>query len=238
MASTREIASFVDHLLEGFGKTPFQDRELRERTSFYSADVEFAIERLNVQVFTFEAEETGFPCIVDRDGPLPLLLSSDFLRPSARFEEQDSSSYPPVFYELAEFYRNREIRFASVPVQVLERALRDRITRFLRTRVGEDDEAPRPTARAVGAAPHGFLKGSPYLSFQVSTPGRSGLRIHYTPSYFVDWNNVFGSPTTPVDGWILPGRYKFGAMTPNGDFLIDNANFDIPPLTSAELVLR
>ena len=31
----------------------------------------------------------------------------------------------------------------------------------------------------------------------------------------------FGAPTTPLGGWILPGRYKFGAMQLNGEFLID-----------------
>ena len=66
------------------------------------------------------------------------------------------------------------------------------------------------------------------LQIQVScrTPG---LRLHVSPAYFVTWV-FFGSPTTPVTGWVLPGRYIFagdGPMLPN--LTVDNATFCIPP---------
>jgi hypothetical protein len=66
------------------------------------------------------------------------------------------------------------------------------------------------------------------LQVQVSclTPG---LRIHIAPSYFISWV-FFGSPSTPVTSYVLPGRYVFagdGPMLPT--LTQDPAVFNIPP---------
>jgi len=66
------------------------------------------------------------------------------------------------------------------------------------------------------------------LQVQVSclTPG---LRIHVAPAYFISWV-FFGSPTTPVTGYVLPGRYVFagdGPMLPKRTQ--DTGVFCIPP---------
>jgi hypothetical protein len=66
------------------------------------------------------------------------------------------------------------------------------------------------------------------LQVQVSchTPG---LRIHVSPSYFITWV-FFGSPTTPVTSYVLPGRYVFAG---DGPMLTrrtkDRGVFSIPP---------
>lgn len=66
------------------------------------------------------------------------------------------------------------------------------------------------------------------LQVQVSclTPG---LRIHISPAYFINWI-YFGSPTSPVTSYVLPGRYVFagdGPMLPKRKK--DNGVFCIPP---------
>lgn len=66
------------------------------------------------------------------------------------------------------------------------------------------------------------------LQVQVSclTPG---LRLHVSPAYFITWV-FFGSPTTPVTSYLLPGRYVFagdGPMLPRRRR--DPAVFSIPP---------
>lgn len=66
------------------------------------------------------------------------------------------------------------------------------------------------------------------LQVQVSclTPG---LRIHVSPSYFINWV-YFGSPTTPVTSYILPGRYIFAGDGPMLQKLTrDDGVFCIPP---------
>lgn len=56
-----------------------------------------------------------------------------------------------------------------------------------------------------------------------------GLRLHISPAYFINWV-FFGSPTTPVSSYVLPGRYIFGADGPSQPILIkDPALFSIPP---------
>jgi hypothetical protein len=72
------------------------------------------------------------------------------------------------------------------------------------------------------AGPSGGLQ----VQVSCSTPG---LRIHVSPAIFRDWV-VFGSPTTPVTNYILPGRYIFagdGPMLPKR--VTDNGVFKIPP---------
>jgi hypothetical protein len=66
------------------------------------------------------------------------------------------------------------------------------------------------------------------LQVQVScrTPG---LRIHVAPAFFINWV-FFGSPTTPVTSYVLPGRYVFagdGPMLPR--LTKDGGTFCIPP---------
>jgi hypothetical protein len=73
------------------------------------------------------------------------------------------------------------------------------------------------------------------LQVQVSciTPG---LRIHISSAYFINWV-YFGSPTTPVIGYTLPGRYIFsgdGAMLPKRE--IDDIVFNISPSFQPSLV--
>jgi hypothetical protein len=56
-----------------------------------------------------------------------------------------------------------------------------------------------------------------------------GLRIHVSHAYFISWV-FFGSPTTPVTSYVLPGRYIFagdGPMLPTRTE--DDAIFCIPP---------
>lgn len=56
-----------------------------------------------------------------------------------------------------------------------------------------------------------------------------GLRLHVSPAYFITWV-FFGYPTTPVKGWVLPGRYIFAGDGPMlSNLTVDNATFCIPP---------
>lgn len=87
---------------------------------------------------------------------------------------------------------------------------------------------PPGTAAAGGTSPPPAVGAGGGLQVQVScrTPG---LRIHVSPAYFVTWR-FFGSPSTPVTSYVLPGRYIFagdGSMLPR--LRRDNGVFCIPP---------
>jgi len=90
--------------------------------------------------------------------------------------------------------------------------------------IGGDSTTPPPLAVGPGGG----------LQVQVSclTPG---LRIHVSPAYFISWV-YFGSPSTPVSSYVLPGRYVFagdGPMLPRRKK--DHAVFSIPPTSLAAL---
>jgi hypothetical protein len=98
----------------------------------------------------------------------------------------------------------------------------ERLRRFL---------IPRCRSRQPEVRMPGHDKG---LRFKVHTQ-TSGLRVHYTPAYWHDSNQVFGSPTSPVEGWIMPGRYRFGAASKSHRLRFDKGEYLIPPLEEAYL---
>jgi hypothetical protein len=77
-----------------------------------------------------------------------------------------------------------------------------------------------------GAASH--HAGNPYLPVTVNTH-TSGLRVHYSKSFVINFSNVFGAPTSPVKGWLLPGIHKFAGMDSSGMFHYDSGVFTTPP---------
>jgi hypothetical protein len=70
--------------------------------------------------------------------------------------------------------------------------------------------------------------GNPYIPVTVNT-NSAGLRIHYSKSFVINFNNVLGSPTSPVKGWLLPGVHKFAGMDAAGNFHYDSGLFTTPP---------
>jgi hypothetical protein len=85
------------------------------------------------------------------------------------------------------------------------------------------DRQARPRAAASG---RGVVAGGLQVEVSCRTPG---LRIHISSAYFVNWV-YFGSPTTPVTSYVLPGRYIFcgdGPMVPTRK--LDPGVFCIPP---------
>jgi|SRR5271163_5118341 len=233
MASA-EIRAVVDAVLTGFGEAIYKDFH-RPPTALFLADVEYEIEKLKAEVFVWNQHlRNEYPCIADMDGLIPVSIRVGW----PRFYLWNAL-WGDAPEQLRKYYQARQVELVFSPMSNVLENVRKRLTKFLSVRSNED-EAPEPMrARAVGAAPSGFTQPpNPYLPFEVHTR-ESGLRVHYSPAYFLDWSHVFGTPTTPSNGWIMPGRYKFGGMRMNGDFLVDNsANFDIPPLSEAHLVLK
>lgn len=96
--------------------------------------------------------------------------------------------------------------------------------------------SPIDGRQGSGSSPPGPAV-SPGGGLQVQVSCRTaGLRLHVSPSYFVTWT-YFGSPTTPVTSYVLPGRYIFAA---DGPMLRqprqDNGVFGIPPTYRPVLV--
>lgn len=103
------------------------------------------------------------------------------------------------------------------------RHVRSRLARFLERRLAAQEKAADPSA--------------PGLPFRVMTRG-SGLRIHWSPAYFFEPGHVFAfGLSTPVDGWLAPGRYIFGAVGPTQPLEWEfNATYDLPNAQVANLL--
>lgn len=94
------------------------------------------------------------------------------------------------------------------------------LTPFLTQRVA--GEAFAPIRAMVGG-----IGGTPFmLSVTVSTYTQ-GARVSYSPSYFISYMTL-ASPTSPVKGLILPGRYMF-MISERGSNSFDKGVFDVPP---------
>jgi hypothetical protein len=64
-----------------------------------------------------------------------------------------------------------------------------------------------------------------------------GLRVHYDPVYLHSGGGtVFGQPTSPVDGELLPGKYIFGVAT-YGAPRWDPGVYEVPPATEGHVQL-
>jgi hypothetical protein len=151
----------------------------------------------------------SFPCIHIPDGvPVPIALPTDVFGQSAEtmvdalFQEVGPIDYHGHYLKP---YHPSEARGF----------FRQRLGAFLAPRIGTKTSPPGPEAS---------------FPFRVETPGRSGLRVHYSPAYFFDGHNVFGNtPSSPVDGLLPSGRYVFGAAyppeRPTWDF---SAEYEVP----------
>ena len=62
-----------------------------------------------------------------------------------------------------------------------------------------------------------------------------GWRVSYSPAYFVR-ARYFGAPSTPVDGELGPGIWIFG-VDRGGPIAWDSAEFEVPPIDRAELMI-
>jgi hypothetical protein len=220
MDHERHAKALAERLLKnvGGGKRVYLSQPL----DIYVADVEAAADRFDAQLQFCLRFKLGFPCVfipalvpVDWSSIIPS-LKTDSWRWLTRVAEP--GRFEKAWHSLPSFGRFGGIKLVR-PLDAL-RSLREGLVQFLTVRF---------------SARKSNISAGPGLRFRVITRTH-GLRVHWSPAYFFNPNNVFGSPTSPVDGWIQPGKYKFGAVGPNFPLRFDSATFNIPPLTQATLV--
>jgi hypothetical protein len=196
-----------------------------EKTIAYPlmGDVESTIEELDASLLWAERSGSGIPCIVDEEGAVPIVSTPI-----------DPRHYP--------YPRPRDDPFEQLSVlgkmiwtdpREVPKMILGHLTKFLAVRFGW--MAQNPEFRSLGAAASG-QGDNPYLPFTVHTR-TSRLRIHYSKTFALNFNAVFGAPTTPLKGWILPGIHKFAGMDSRGRMRYDKGTFSTPPDFSATLFI-
>ena len=97
--------------------------------------------------------------------------------------------------------------------EVVETFVEDRLADFL------------SAAGAGGSAGAGFVAPPNSLPFVVHTQTQ-GLAVHCAPAHLLGRLTYFNAPTTPVNGWISPGLWKFGGIAPGKPMVLDPGVFD------------
>jgi hypothetical protein len=208
-------------------------------------DVEFAIEELhNILLWATQAQ-TRIACIRENDAFVPIVgvplgralmrrFPLDHLPPHSGFS-QESFLYERL---LGQFLRPDEI-FWALPAEVPEMVFLP-LMKYLTVRF--QWVAGNPGFQSVlqsglqsvdSTSPQ---SDNPYLPVTVEAL-TSGLRIHYSNTFAINFNHVFGASTTPLKGWILPGIHKFAGMDSGGNFLFDRGTFTTPPDLTASLMI-
>lgn len=214
-----QARKLTNSLLEGIGNVERQ--YCPTSLDIFVADVEADIDRLNLQLSYCYDHRLSYPCLDDfNSGPVPLDMTFVVEMFLWSFDSFSYHSALELLRRNASFFDNWQLRYSEYSADEVVGFLNTRLFDFLTTRF---------------SARQSNISTRPGLPFRVITQ-RHGLRVHYSPSYAMKPSRVFGSPTSPVDSWIQPGKWKFGAVGPNFKLRFDPADFDVPPLTEAHLV--
>jgi hypothetical protein len=227
----------TQRILRGYGlgdenEKPFWKIDYKSpQADVYLADVEADGQAFSQQLsLAIEEGDGGYPCIARKDGnPVPIDVM-DLYRGFAYLYPYSKRPFPPFHpyrFMLREFKFLVADLLPGQPFEIVEidsgkvvGFFRERVVSFLATRF---------SARAAVA-------NSPGIRFTVNTQN-PGERVHYSPAYFQKLSTVFGSPTTPVKGWIQPGRYTFSVVGVNGQMRFDPAHYPVPPKKDAHLII-
>jgi hypothetical protein len=207
------------------------------------SDVVTNVSQIAMEFATARRWDGEVPCLRLDNGELaPVSLSEFFPAPSSSFDGSENwfewwdryfgGPFPPhrLWRELVKGSGRQEEGFVVTDVREAEGALQRNLNGFLAYRfagikrwsdwirgVGtfRPDSPPRDKSRNKGSRgpiPSPSVSSGGGLRVQVSC-GTRGLRIHVSPAYFISWV-YFGSPSSPVVSYVLPGRYVFAGDGP------------------------
>lgn len=184
------------------------------------ADVEVSVERFVRQDSVLHERDVRVPALLDTHGqPIPIDIGLPRQIDGLAETDVDPELVIILVRTAATSTDDRAQRIELVSTEQARESFTSRLIRFLGLRINDVE---------------GSSEGSPGYVFKVYTNSHS-LRIHYSPAYFINYNLAFGSPTTPVSGYLQPGRYTFGAY-PNDYW--DGVEYDIPgPQHSAHMAV-
>jgi hypothetical protein len=197
-------------------------------------DTEKATKSFRFQTAFVESTEIDFPCLDVDPVPIPLSLGLEHFAEEndvhGAQEAFDAAKRKTRLREMREIWRGSKVGHYSVQEAIL--FFRHRLKEFFGVRI----DALELFVKTTGSPP-GSSKGRPGLKFSVETDS-NGLRAYYSPAYWMQDQRVLSFPTSPAKGWILPGRYYFGAGEPGALPIFDtSAYYDVPPDKTAHVPL-
>lgn len=219
-------------------------RESLERTSLTTeitvskesrmADVESELDSLRTLLFLLKQHHDVIPCIQSGDHLVPII--------AIPIMNQQIPSLPIIAgigwntHSLAAIAEYTNLNLSDIvltnPSEIPDMLLSP-LQAFLQVRF--EWLKNHPEFRNLGAAAS-HDASNPYLPVTVHTR-TSGLRVHYSKSFVLNFTEVFGAPTSPVKGWLLPGIHKFAGVDSSGRFHYDPGAFTTPPDHVVSLII-
>jgi hypothetical protein len=231
----------VEHLFSEEQQSTFQDPQYLNE-GIFQADVENNISQFNSLVEFCEWSGLPFPCIyIGNQVPIPV----DFAPPIWLDKDFDRYFYRELIYMQGfhprirkYFSEGSEVEIKNVKAETAVGHFKQLLKGFLSSRIGAASSLGNNSADMTHkpTQPPGTTPPTNGVPFRVITT-TLGLRVHYSPAYFFNPNLVFGSRTSPVNGFIHPGRYIFGVAGGGiHGVKFSRAEFDIPGQTQADLL--
>lgn len=192
------------------------------------ADVEADVNQFKDQYEYCSENGIPIPCFEDDKGsiPLPLNLAGvvhPFASPTVHQPPDVARWLLKLLPEQVKLMaQSSSLEYSEYSPNEVREFFGHRLRQFLIPRLGTSRSESSKTADNYG------------LRFRVFAR-TDGLRIYYTPAYWFTPNQVFGAPTSPVEGWIMPGRFRFGAYGGSLSLRWDDGEYSIPPSEEARL---
>ena len=209
--------TIIDQWLNTSGRMSF--RSLRA-LPVAVADVEANLEQLDEQIRFARGTNLTVPCANVGGKAIPVAIPEFSM--DSHWNQKPSN-------ELLRLYASHVASNENVISTDEETALKnvgDELSGFLGNRL-----AASHAQRSLGA----IGMTSTLLQVVVSAH-TAGARVSYSPSYFINYLYL-GAPTTPVTGYLLPGRYVFMLTTLARKKMKDNGVFDVPPIFNVSLAV-
>jgi len=176
-------------------------------SKIYSADIEENIEQFAQQVSYFDGLGVGgLPGIQEGDTWVAIAVN-EIAKDRPVNESAEGATRWGAKVKMTSF--GQAFRDTHVALQ-----------RFIARRLGAYRFQNLAAAGGIGSTNN-------MLPIEVHSPTR-GARVSYSPSYFINYQ-VLASPTSPVKGFLHPGRYMFMLTTRGPTNVVDQGMFNVPP---------
>lgn len=235
---TDEIAERCFSLTENFLNQVFSDEDSREISSSSDNvainDVKENLKELKQQIAILKRFGINdFPCFIVNEDLIPIdifqLLQLERYYPYYRDLYDKNILFDEYLYYMFRRDGLRNFKFVkNVGFDSLKSNLERLVRPFLEIRFASlfDREIRNDIQSNVKTSTNSTTNN--YLTVKVNTINQ-GLDISASPAYFISWKK-FGSPTSPVTGYLMPATYLFAATGVNlPKFTIDKIPVDIPP---------
>lgn len=201
-----------DQVVEAYRLTIEDGRPLETLTGYDAPDIDLDVALFGMDYRALLDLGVEYPVFVTGDQIVPIALSLPDRQVRWRSMEDDEAAIvrDRIVEGIGEPIEHAEVLLVHPPhaARSLLRAIRDAIV----VRLKGDGRDP--------ALPYGPPGRAPFKVFTDS----DGLEVVCSP-YYLHRTDGFGFPSSPVEGWLKPSLYRFGAKGKG----FENTRYSVPP---------